>query len=118
MTLIARCTGDWIGANAAPRLTSVSLRAGVTIVTCAAVRFRWVRTQTGCRITRSRVVTLIARRARDWIGTSADSRLTRISLRTGVAIITHGAVLLRWIRARSALRIAGAGVVTLITRGT
>ena len=63
-------------------------------------------------------MTLIARCTRDRIGASAGSRLTRIGLRTGVAIITHGAVLLRWIRARSALRIAGAGVMTLITRGT
>ena len=47
MTLIGCRASNRIGARANSRLTAISLRASVPIVACGAVRFRWIRTDSG-----------------------------------------------------------------------
>src|SRR5947199_8871536 len=47
----------------------------------------------------------------------SGSVLTRVGLRAGTAVVTRGAVRLRWIRTSAGGRVARTDVVTLIRRG-
>ena len=119
MTLIARCTRDWIGTDASSRLTRVSLRTGITVVTRTAVCLYGIRAGAGVWIAYPRVMTLIARRARDTsaaIDATTDSSVTRVVRRRGIAIIACRSISLCRIRTRTCRRIAGTCVVTLIAR--
>ena len=88
MALVARRAGHGVGAHAGSRLTGIALRTGITVVTGRVVRLRWIRAHARRRIAGTGYVTLIARRARDRIRADAGSRLTRVALRTSIAVVT------------------------------
>ena len=116
VTLITRCTRDWIGTDAGSRLARIGLRASIPVGARSAVCCVRVRASSGGRITRPGSVTLIACRASNRIGTCTDSRLTTVALRAGIAIVTRGAVSLRRIRTHSGQWIACTRDMTLIAR--
>src|SRR5262249_22038617 len=72
--------------------------AGVAIGALGAVDLHRLQAGAGLRITGGRV-TLVGRCADDRIGTPADTRLTRVGLRAGVAVVARAAVGLGRVRA-------------------
>ena len=116
MTLIACGASYGIRASANSRLTGVSLRTSVAVITCAAVCFRWIRTNPGVWITCPRIVALVTCGAGHGIRARTNTCLTSVGLGTSVAIVASGAVLFRRIRANARGRIARAGVMTLVAR--
>ena len=95
VTLIARRTGDRIRSDACTGLTSVTLGAGVAVITRTAIGFLRIRTDPGRRIARPGIVTLITCCAGDWIRSDAGSRLATVALGTSISVITCSAVRLR-----------------------
>src|SRR5437773_1396099 len=63
-------------------------------------------------------MTLIERGADDWIGAETGPCLSRIGLRTGIAIATRRAVRIVRVRAEAGRRITSPDVVTLVESGT
>jgi hypothetical protein len=63
-------------------------------------------------------MTNVESRTDDWINACADSTLTSVGLGTGVAVVAGAAVCFGWVRADPGVRIADAGVMTLIACGT
>ena len=96
MTLIAGRAGLCRSRADSVRTNVVSC-ASVAIATRRAVGLGRVRTSARARIARTSVMTLVARRACNRIGPGTHSRLTSVCLSARVAVITGGAVLLRWV---------------------
>ena len=94
---IAIVNGNRIGTDAGSRLTGVSPRTSITVITRRAVRLRRVRACAGRRIAGARVVTLIARCARHRI-TGTHSGLTAVARSASITVITSSAVSLRRVR--------------------
>ncbi len=116
MALIAGRADDRVGTGADAALARVGLRAGVAVVAGRAVRARGIRAEAGCRVTRSRVVALIAGRTDDRVGAGTHSALARVGLRAGVAVVAGRAVRARGIRAEAGCRVARSRVVALVAR--
>jgi hypothetical protein len=100
VALIRSRTGDGVAANADTVLAGISLGTSVAVIAGGAIRFLGVRALTGCRVADSDVVTLVIRLADDRATTDADTGLTGIDLRAGVAIVARRAIWFRRIRAR------------------
>ena len=115
LTVASRVRSSWLAYSA---LTTVVNGAEIAVVARGAIRFRRIRTNTGTRVARACVVTLIGCRASNRIGAGANSRLTCVCLSTGVPIVTRASVCFRRIGTHSSLRIACARVVTLVARRT
>ena len=115
LTVASRVRSSWLAYSA---LTTVVNGAEIAVVARGAIRFRRIRTNTGTRVARACVVTLIGCRASNRIGARANSRLTRVCLSTGAPIVTCAAVCFRRIGTHSSCGIARAGAMALITRRT
>src|SRR5439155_1268404 len=117
VTLIRRGAGDRIAAGTHSSLATICLRARVTVITCRAVRLRWVGASSRRCIAGPGDVTLIRRAARDRVAAGTHSSLAGICLRARVAVVTRRPVRRCGVRASTGRRIARAGDVTLIQCG-
>jgi len=116
VALVGGRAHDRACARAAARLTSVSVRAGVAVVTSRPVLFRRVQADAGGGVADARVVALIERRADDRTCSRTAARLTGVSLGAGIAVIATGAILLRGVRASAGRWIANASFMALVGR--
>jgi len=116
VALVESRTHDRVAARTYTGLTCVGLRTQIGVVTCEPVRGRGIRTHSGGRSTRTRYVTLVGRRTDDRTGARTDTRLTRVHLRTRIAVITSESVRGIGIRADSSGRIACTSNMALIRR--
>src|SRR5207253_2823694 len=114
LTVASRVRSSWLAYSA---LTTVVNGAEIAVVARGAIRFRRIRTNTGTRVARACVVTLIARSTRDR-RPAASSVGTDIILRARIAVVTRAAVCLGGVRACPGRWITGAGIVALIARST
>ena len=95
MTLIGGGTSHRVAACAATALTGIRLSAGVAVTAGTAIGFGRVRAGAIGRVTSPSYMALIGGGADYRVRTSAGPRLTGITLRTGIAIVTARAVRLR-----------------------
>src|SRR5439155_786013 len=76
-----------------------------------------VRARAGGGVASASVVALVLRGTADGVCSGTGSRLARVGLRAGIAVVAGRAVGLGRLGARAGCRIAGARVVTLVQRG-
>src|SRR5437660_206169 len=114
LPITSRVRSSWLAYSA---LTTVARGAEIAVVAGGAICLRRIRTNTGARIARACVVTLIGCRASNRIGARANSRLTRVCLSTSIAIVARSTVGLEWIRTDARAWIARPCVVTLVAGG-
>src|SRR5438876_398715 len=92
MALIGGSARDRVRARADARLAGIALRAGVVVVAGRTVGLGRVRAEAGLWVTRSNIVALIGRGARDRARARADASLADIGLCAGVAVVAGRAV--------------------------
>lgn len=90
------------------------MSASIVVIAHAPVGFGRIGTYARGGIARAGIVALIRRRADDGVCPGTGSRLTRIRLRAGIAVIAYGAIGFGRIRAHSRGGIARADIVALI----
>lgn len=92
VTLIQGHTRQRARAIAHPRLAGVDLCAPIAVIACRSVGLVRIAARTGRWIAYARDVALIERHTRERIGPRAHTHLTRIRLRTRIAVVACGPV--------------------------
>jgi hypothetical protein len=117
MTLIERGAHNWIGSRASTVLANVRLGAAAAVIACRPVGLGWVRTRASGGIARASLMTLIERRARDWVCARAHTVQAGVGLGAAVSVIACRAVCSIRVRTLPSPWIARANVVALIKGG-
>lgn len=118
MALIQWSTWHLIPSRAKTRLARVRLCARITVIASCAVRSIWIAAHSRKWITNTRDMARIGCRAGHGVRPGTRSRLTRIRLRTTIAVVARGSIGLGRRRANSGTRITRTRIVTLIQRHT
>ncbi len=116
VALVERGAYDRIGPGTRAGLAGIRLRTGIAVITGRTIGFARIGAHSGDGIANARIVALVERGAYDRIGSGARTRLARIRLRTGIAVIACRSVGFVRIGAHTRHGIAGAGIVALIER--
>jgi len=118
MTLIERCAGHRIGPRAHTDLARIRLRTRIAIIAVRPIRGIGIAASARRRITRPRNMALIKRRTSNRVCPSTSTRLTRIRLRTSIAVIAARPIIRIGIAASAGRRITRPRNMALIERQT